>query len=41
MSFIPRINKAYKDVAFTHEEIRRYGRHLIMPEVTLEGQPPA
>jgi adenylyltransferase/sulfurtransferase len=38
MSFIPRINKAYKDVAFTHEEIRRYGRHLIMPEVTLEGQ---
>ena len=38
MSFIPRINKAYKDVTFTNEEIRRYGRHLIMPEVTLEGQ---
>ena len=38
MSFIARINKVYQDVAFTHEEIRRYGRHLIMPEVTLEGQ---
>jgi adenylyltransferase/sulfurtransferase len=25
-------------VQFTHEEIRRYGRHLIMPEVGLEGQ---
>ena len=38
MSFIPRINKVYQDVTFTNEEIRRYGRHLIMPEVTLEGQ---
>jgi adenylyltransferase/sulfurtransferase len=38
MSFIPRIEKVYPDQAFTHEEIRRYGRHLIMPEVTLEGQ---
>ncbi len=38
MSFIPRIEKVYKDVTFTNEEIRRYGRHLIMPEVTLEGQ---
>jgi molybdopterin/thiamine biosynthesis adenylyltransferase/rhodanese-related sulfurtransferase len=38
MSFIPRINKVYKTVTFTNEEIRRYGRHLIMPEVTLEGQ---
>ena len=38
MSFIPRINKVYKDVTFTNDEIRRYGRHLIMPEVTLEGQ---
>ena len=38
MSFIPRIEKVYKDQTFTHEEIRRYGRHLIMPEVTLEGQ---
>jgi hypothetical protein len=38
MSFIPRINKVHSDVTFTNEEIRRYGRHLIMPEVTLEGQ---
>jgi hypothetical protein len=38
MSFIPRIEKVYRDVTFTNEEIRRYGRHLIMPEVTLEGQ---
>ena len=38
MSFIPRLNKVYKDVTFTNDEIRRYGRHLIMPEVTLEGQ---
>ena len=38
MSFIPRIEKVYKDMTFTNEEIRRYGRHLIMPEVTLEGQ---
>ncbi|MCE0483143.1 MAG: molybdopterin-synthase adenylyltransferase MoeB [Methylacidiphilales bacterium] len=38
MSFIPRIAKSYPDVTLSHEEIRRYGRHLIMPEVTLEGQ---
>jgi adenylyltransferase/sulfurtransferase len=38
MSFIPRINEARQEVTFTNEEIRRYGRHLIMPEVTLEGQ---
>ena len=38
MSFIPRIAKTFTEMAFTHEEIRRYGRHLIMPEVTLEGQ---
>ena len=38
MSFIPRIAKTYQDVHLTNEEIRRYGRHLIMPEVTLEGQ---
>jgi adenylyltransferase/sulfurtransferase len=25
-------------VDFSHEEIKRYSRHLIMPEVTLEGQ---
>jgi molybdopterin/thiamine biosynthesis adenylyltransferase/rhodanese-related sulfurtransferase len=38
MSFIPRIAKTYQGVSLTNEEIRRYGRHLIMPEVTLEGQ---
>src|SRR6202021_1294354 len=38
MSLIPRIAKTYQGVSFTNEEIRRYGRHLIMPEVTLEGQ---
>jgi molybdopterin/thiamine biosynthesis adenylyltransferase/rhodanese-related sulfurtransferase len=38
MSLIPRIAKTYQEVSFTNEEIRRYGRHLIMPEVTLDGQ---
>jgi adenylyltransferase/sulfurtransferase len=38
MSLIPRIAKTYAGISFTNEEIRRYGRHLIMPEVTLEGQ---
>src|SRR6202789_1040731 len=38
MSLIPRIAKTFGSVSFTNEEIRRYGRHLIMPEVTLEGQ---
>jgi sulfur-carrier protein adenylyltransferase/sulfurtransferase len=27
-----------EDVRLSHEEIKRYGRHLIMPEVGLEGQ---
>ena len=26
------------DVRLSREEIRRYGRHLILPEVGLEGQ---
>ncbi|HEU4752167.1 MAG TPA: ThiF family adenylyltransferase, partial [Armatimonadota bacterium] len=26
------------DVTFSNEEILRYGRHLIMPEVGMEGQ---
>lgn len=26
------------EVVFTHEEIKRYSRHLIMPEVGIEGQ---
>jgi molybdopterin/thiamine biosynthesis adenylyltransferase/rhodanese-related sulfurtransferase/molybdopterin converting factor small subunit len=29
---------ALDEVELTNEEIRRYSRHLIMPEVTLEGQ---
>lgn len=32
------IPKAVGDVSFTREEFRRYSRHLIMPEVGLEGQ---
>lgn len=28
----------YADIAFSNDEIARYSRHLIMPEVTLEGQ---
>lgn len=38
MSQIHRINDVYKDITFANDEIKRYGRHLIMPEVTLEGQ---
>ncbi len=34
---IPTVETA-DDVRLSHEEIRRYGRHLIMPEVGLEGQ---
>src|SRR5450432_1099034 len=36
MSAIERI--APEDVQLSHEEIRRYSRHLIMPEVGLQGQ---
>ncbi|MCS7063891.1 MAG: molybdopterin-synthase adenylyltransferase MoeB [Methylacidiphilales bacterium] len=38
MSFIQRIADAYTVVGFNNDEIKRYGRHLIMPEVTLSGQ---
>ncbi len=38
MSQIHRINDVYKEITFANDEIKRYGRHLIMPEVTLEGQ---
>jgi molybdopterin/thiamine biosynthesis adenylyltransferase/rhodanese-related sulfurtransferase len=38
MSFIPRINESFGEVSFANDEIKRYGRHLIMPEVTLTGQ---
>ena len=27
-----------EDIEFSNDEIARYSRHLIMPEVTLEGQ---
>lgn len=32
------ITKTYAEVELSPEEIRRYSRHLIMPEVALEGQ---
>ncbi|MEM1059523.1 MAG: molybdopterin-synthase adenylyltransferase MoeB [Verrucomicrobiota bacterium] len=38
MSYLPRIAEAFPEMAFSNDEIKRYGRHLIMPEVTLEGQ---
>ncbi|WP_202214140.1 molybdopterin-synthase adenylyltransferase MoeB [Methylacidimicrobium sp. AP8] len=38
MSYLPRIDKVFPAAGFSREEIRRYGRHLIMPEVTLDGQ---
>ncbi|PTX99677.1 molybdenum cofactor biosynthesis protein MoeB [Verrucomicrobia bacterium LW23] len=38
MSFLPRINEVYSKIAFSNDEIRRYGRHLIMPELTMTGQ---
>jgi adenylyltransferase/sulfurtransferase len=38
MSFLPRIQAEFGRSTFTNDEIKRYGRHLIMPEVTLDGQ---
>jgi adenylyltransferase/sulfurtransferase len=38
MSFLPQINDRLNDISFTNEEIKRYSRHLIMPEVNLDGQ---
>lgn len=38
MSHLNRINDHYKSMTFANDEIKRYGRHLIMPEVTLDGQ---
>ena len=29
---------ALADITLSHEEIRRYSRHLIMPEVGMSGQ---
>src|SRR5213592_4111777 len=36
MSVIERISP--EDVQLSHDEIRRYSRHLIMPEVGIQGQ---
>ncbi len=38
MSYLPNINERFAQVTFTNDETKRYGRHLIMPEVTLQGQ---
>jgi adenylyltransferase/sulfurtransferase len=38
MSYIPAIAARAAKVEFSNDEIKRYSRHLIMPEVTLEGQ---
>ncbi|MDR0533505.1 MAG: molybdopterin-synthase adenylyltransferase MoeB [Verrucomicrobiales bacterium] len=38
MSHIPEIAQRAANVELTNEEIKRYSRHLIMPEVTIEGQ---
>jgi len=38
MSYLPNISERCEQVTFTNDEIKRYSRHLIMPEVTLDGQ---
>ena len=38
MSHLPRILQDSKQTHLSNEEIKRYSRHLIMPEVTIEGQ---
>jgi len=38
LTIVPAIAGGAPDVKFSREEILRYSRHLIMPEVTLEGQ---
>jgi len=38
MSHVDRINDVFADISLSPEEIARYGRHLIMPEITLDGQ---
>lgn len=38
MSHVDRINNVFAGVSLSPEEIERYGRHLIMPEITLDGQ---
>jgi len=38
MSYLPNLSERAESITFTNEEIKRYSRHLIMPEVTLDGQ---
>jgi len=38
LTIVPAIAGGAPEVKFSREEILRYSRHLIMPEVTLEGQ---
>lgn len=38
MSLLPRINKTFANVSFSKAELTRYSRHLMLPEVTQEGQ---
>ncbi len=38
MSHLKRIQETFGKASLSNEEIRRYSRHLIMPEVTIEGQ---
>ncbi|WLT33483.1 molybdopterin-synthase adenylyltransferase MoeB [Geothrix sp. PMB-07] len=38
LTIVPAIAGGAPEVRFSREEILRYSRHLIMPEVTLEGQ---
>ena len=38
LTIVPAIAGGAPEVKFSHEEIMRYSRHLIMPEVTLAGQ---
>ncbi|MEZ5405256.1 MAG: molybdopterin-synthase adenylyltransferase MoeB [Verrucomicrobiia bacterium] len=38
MSYLPRIVQSFGRTNLSNEEIKRYSRHLIMPEVTIKGQ---
>jgi adenylyltransferase/sulfurtransferase len=38
MSFLPDIAERAAGLSLSNDEIKRYSRHLIMPEVTMEGQ---
>src|SRR5256885_13896370 len=38
MEFMPTLTEAKPEVALSNDEILRYSRHLIMPEVGMEGQ---